>query len=97
MKAQKEKIILKEKRQTYDLIFLIVLFILSICLLESTMNLSKWLKLIRTRTCFLKSIIRQKYGQTLVRLGLRYRSSIIISLQQEKRGYVTSQSHDMIS
>ena len=57
MKAQKEKIILKEKRQTHDLIFLIVLFILAICLLESTMNLSEWLKLIRTRTCFLNELL----------------------------------------
>jgi len=57
MKAQKEKIILKEKRQTHDLIFLSVLFILAMCLLESTMNLSKWLKLIGTRTCFLDGLL----------------------------------------
>jgi len=57
MKAQKEKIILKKKRQTHDLIFLIILFILAICLLKSTMNLSEWLKLIRTRTCFLNGLL----------------------------------------
>jgi len=31
-------------------------------------------------------VIRQKCGQTLVRLGLRYRSSIIISLRRERKG-----------
>ena len=42
---------------TSDLISLSALFMLAICLLESTMNLSELLGLIKTRICFLDGLL----------------------------------------